>query len=132
MGVIVWPAIAALLVAAFAALGLFHRARITETAAFELAFAAHNLEHYIILEEKLAERAWWTALGVGRDASLREIDAAYRARIKGMHPDLGGAGDTAGIERLQRARDEGRREVERARRRAMRREVPGPLDPPPG
>jgi DnaJ-domain-containing protein 1 len=37
-----------------------------------------------------AGRAWWEVLGIRRDATRAEIDAAYRQRLKRHHPDLGG------------------------------------------
>lgn len=53
--------------------------------------------------------AWWHVLGVSRDASRTEIDAAFRIRVKSTHPDaVGGAADMA---RLTAARDAARQVV---------------------
>lgn len=38
-----------------------------------------------------APEQWWSALGVGENASLAEIEAAFRSRMKQAHPDVGGS-----------------------------------------
>lgn len=53
--------------------------------------------------------AWWHVLGVPRDASRTEIDAAFRTRVKATHPDTGGGGSD--MARLTAARDAARRVV---------------------
>ena len=50
---------------------------------------------------------WWKVLGVAPDASLTEIEAAFRALAKQAHADTGGS-DEAMI-RLNLARDEARK-----------------------
>lgn len=35
--------------------------------------------------------AWWNVLGVHRDATRAQIDAAYRRQLKIHHPDVGGS-----------------------------------------
>lgn len=54
-----------------------------------------------------APEQWWQVLGVGRGASMTEIDAAWRAKMRDAHPDRGGSDEAAA--RLNWARDEGRR-----------------------
>lgn len=52
---------------------------------------------------------WWTVLGVERSATREQIDAAYRARAKETHPDIGGSNEEwLGI---VRAYDESRLEI---------------------
>lgn len=53
-----------------------------------------------------ADEPWWQVLGVGKAASVFEIDAAWRKKIHAAHPDRGGSDAQAA--RLNRARDEGR------------------------
>jgi len=54
-----------------------------------------------------APEQWWQVLGVRRDATRADIDAAWRAKMQDGHPDKGGTNDQAA--RLNWARDEGRR-----------------------
>jgi hypothetical protein len=58
----------------------------------------------------------WATLGVGRDASLEELKAAYRRRVLEAHPDHGG--DEASFRRVLDAYEEA---VRRRRRPASRR-----------
>jgi hypothetical protein len=44
---------------------------------------------------------WWTILGIAENASLVEVDTAYRARARKDHPDAGG--DRAAWDRLSDA-----------------------------
>jgi DnaJ domain len=46
----------------------------------------------------------WTILGIKPGASEADINAAYRARARGAHPDTGGS--EAKMSELNRARDE--------------------------
>lgn len=46
----------------------------------------------------------WTVLGVGRDASRDQIDAAYRQKARHQHPDVGGTHEAMAA--LNAARDE--------------------------
>lgn len=48
---------------------------------------------------------WWQVLGVKADASIDEIDAAWREKARKDHPDVGGS--TAAMARLNAARDAG-------------------------
>jgi len=50
-----------------------------------------------------APEQWWQVLGVRRDASAAEINAAYRAKARAAHPDTGGS--EAAMARLNAARD---------------------------
>jgi DnaJ-domain-containing protein 1 len=45
---------------------------------------------------------WWTILGVAPDASRTEIDEAFRALAKKVHPDAGGSNEA--MARLNEAR----------------------------
>lgn len=56
----------------------------------------------------VAGQAWWIVLGVDRTASLSDIDAAWREKIRKAHPDNGGSPDLAAA--INRARDEARKE----------------------
>lgn len=47
---------------------------------------------------------WWEVLGIGADASLEEINAAYRLAAKSAHPNAGG--DRAAWDRLSAAYDQ--------------------------
>lgn len=51
---------------------------------------------------------WSDILGVGRNASLAEIEAAYRDLAKRSHPDAGGS--EAAMAELNHARDQARKE----------------------
>lgn len=51
---------------------------------------------------------WWIILGVSREASEAEIDAAFKALARKHHPDLGG--DPLEMARLNQARDSARQE----------------------
>jgi hypothetical protein len=54
------------------------------------------------------ERGWWEVLGVRKDASLEEVEAAYRTKAKMAHPDTGGS--NGAMRDLNAARDAGRKE----------------------
>jgi hypothetical protein len=45
--------------------------------------------------------AWWVVLGVDRAADLEAIKAAYRAKAKVTHPDVGGSSEA--FNRIQQA-----------------------------
>lgn len=51
---------------------------------------------------------WWEVLGVGKDATMGEIQTAYRALARKHHPD--GGGDTEVFLRIQTAYEEARKE----------------------
>lgn len=51
------------------------------------------------------ERDWWEVLGVPYDATIFQINEAYRRRAKDRHPDNGGS--DALMAELNAARDEG-------------------------
>jgi hypothetical protein len=53
-----------------------------------------------------APEQWWQVLGVSANATVAELDAAWRALIRDAHPDKTGSNAAA---RLNAARDEGRR-----------------------
>jgi len=55
-----------------------------------------------------APEQWWNVLGVGPHATIAEIDAAWRSRIRTAHPD-NTSGSTVAASRLNHARDEGRK-----------------------
>lgn len=54
-----------------------------------------------------APEQWWQVLGLSPAASMEEIDAAWRAKMRDAHPDRGGT--DAAAARLNKARDDGRR-----------------------
>lgn len=54
-----------------------------------------------------APEQWWQILGVNADATVAEIDAAWRRQIASTHPDQGGS--TTAAARINLARDEGRK-----------------------
>lgn len=49
---------------------------------------------------------WWEGLGVNQDATLDEIDQAYRMKARKAHPDAGGS--TNAMAQLNLARDRAR------------------------
>ncbi|WP_338445921.1 J domain-containing protein [Pelagerythrobacter marensis] len=55
-----------------------------------------------------APEQWWQVLGVKPDATLEQIDAAWRAKMAEAHPDRGGCEEVA--KRLNWARAEGRKQ----------------------
>jgi len=55
-----------------------------------------------------APEQWWQVLGVAASATLAEIDAAWRDKMRRAHPDRPGGSD-AEASRLNRARDDGRK-----------------------
>lgn len=67
----------------------------------ERAFAA--------FEALPAPEQWWQVLGVEADATVFEIDRAYRDLAKDAHPDRGGSDER--MTRLNVAREQGRRTV---------------------
>lgn len=50
---------------------------------------------------------WWQVLDVSPSATPTEIDAAWREKMRGAHPDAGGS--NAAASRINQARDEGKR-----------------------
>jgi hypothetical protein len=50
---------------------------------------------------------WWLELGVGPDATPDQIDAAYKAKARTLHPDAGGSADA--MTKLNVARDAARK-----------------------
>lgn len=54
---------------------------------------------------------WWDILGLTPDASVEAITQSYRERARTAHPDAGGSNEA--MARLNAARDEGLREVQR-------------------
>jgi hypothetical protein len=48
---------------------------------------------------------WWDILKVPKDASVNDIDSAYRREAKGAHPDVAGGSDER-MKKLNRARQE--------------------------
>ena len=58
--------------------------------------------------EVARQRVWWEVLGLTHQASLEEIEAAYRRLSKSCHPDRPG-GSTAKMQELNTARDAARR-----------------------
>ena len=61
------------------------------------------------LPEQSQAPTWWEVLGVRSDATLREIDDAYRALAKKAHPDVAG-GSTEKMQQLNEARQAAWRE----------------------
>ena len=51
--------------------------------------------------EGTSGQSWWDILEIDKEASDEDIKAAYRAKIKENHPDLGG--DQEKFERIQKA-----------------------------
>ena len=47
---------------------------------------------------------WWSVLGVSREATRDQVDAAYRAKARSAHPDVGGSHDE--MTKINAARDE--------------------------
>ena len=58
---------------------------------------------FVALPAPNAVRPWWEVLGVDRDATRAEIEAAYRERARTAHPDAGGL--QAAMSELNQARD---------------------------
>lgn len=50
--------------------------------------------------------SWWSILGVDASATIEEVEAAFKAKAKVAHPDLGGSNDA--IRKLNIARDQAR------------------------
>jgi hypothetical protein len=59
-----------------------------------------------------AARAWWDVLGVSQHASIDEIQAAWRAKAREAHSDVGG--NDAAMSEINVARDTGIKSRERA------------------
>jgi hypothetical protein len=68
-----------------------------------------NLEQafrgYVAIPEKCGGKSWWDELGVSPSCSEDELNAAYRAKAKLHHPDIGG--DRANWEKIQTAYEQG-------------------------
>lgn len=54
---------------------------------------------YALSEGQSPSRGWWDVLGVSPQASLEDIDVAFRQKVKVAHPDVPG-GSTAAITAL--------------------------------
>lgn len=54
-----------------------------------------------------APKRWWEVLGVPPDATLAQVEAAYRPKARAAHPDQGGS--TAAMSELNAARDAARK-----------------------
>lgn len=63
---------------------------------------------FAALPAHAAEPSWWDVLGVGPDAPLVAIEAAWERLAKQHHPDIGGSHDE--MARINRARDIAREE----------------------
>lgn len=74
----------------------------------EQAFAGYEALPKAEAPDAGGKRDWWIVLGVDRAASMAEIEAAWRERIRAAHPDNGGSKDEAAA--INRARDEARAE----------------------
>lgn len=57
------------------------------------------------LPEKAASFPWWDVLGVSRTATRKDVEAAYKKKVKSHHPDNGG--DPNKWEELREAYDQG-------------------------
>lgn len=57
---------------------------------------------------RVGEPSWWETLGVSREATLDEVEAAHQALVLQHHPDRGGDPELAA--RINRARDVAREE----------------------
>jgi DnaJ-domain-containing protein 1 len=45
---------------------------------------------YMAIPERTSGSAWWNVLGVTINATPEQVQEAYRAKAKLVHPDLGG------------------------------------------
>lgn len=57
------------------------------------------------LPEKAASFPWWDVLGVSRTATRKEVESAYKKKVKSHHPDNGG--DPVKWQELQEAYSQG-------------------------
>ncbi len=84
-------------------------ARRTELRHGTLALVRATFMGFTALPRPAGEPGWHDVLGVAPNASIDEIDAAYRAKAKAAHPDAGGSNEAMAI--LTKARDAGRKAV---------------------
>jgi hypothetical protein len=62
---------------------------------------------YLALPPMAGGVEWWRVLDVSADATLEDVEAAFRAKARDAHPDRGGDGAT--MARLSEAREAARR-----------------------
>lgn len=77
-----------------------------------------SVQYEVVTEQEAFKRAWWTILGISAAASGADIDAAYRARLKATHPDVGGRSENIDIARLKKARAQAHEALKFTRKRA--------------
>jgi len=82
-------------------------AHIEATMAIErhgVATVSEMFEGFTALPAPGAKKSWWEVLGVRSDAAPAEIDAAFKAKAKVAHPDMGGSSDA--MAEINRAKQE--------------------------
>jgi hypothetical protein len=73
-----------------------------------LALVRATFTGFLSLPSPGGKKHWSEILGVFRDATADEIDAAYRSKAKAAHPDTGGS--TEAMAALSAARDQARKD----------------------
>ena len=91
------------------AIHLVLEARRTEIRHAGVVMARASMAGFTAALPSPGSKHWSAVLGVGRDASLSEIEAAWRRLAAERHPDKPGGSD-AEMADLNRARDEARKE----------------------
>ncbi len=69
-----------------------------------VATVSEMFEGFTALPAPGARKPWWEVLGVRSDAAPAEIEAAFKAKAKVAHPDMGGSADA--MAEINRARHE--------------------------
>lgn len=84
-------------------------ARVTEARHGGLRIVQQTFTGFVALPPPSDYRPWWVVLGVRRNATREEIEAAHREKAKVAHPDKGG--DAADMAALSAAKAEALQEV---------------------
>lgn len=82
-------------------------ARVTEARHGGLNIVRQTFTGFVALPPPSDVTPWWVVLGVGQNATLEQIEGAYRDKARTAHPDRAN-GDTASMVDLNVARDAGK------------------------
>ncbi len=87
-------------------------ARVTEARHGGLRIVQQTFTGFVALPPPSDRKPWWEVLGVNRNATREEVEAAHRDKAKTAHPDKGG--DADGMARVNAAKDEALSELQAA------------------